>query len=64
MTKDQAQPQELSTTRGNFLTVLLNLATGQSRILSDVEAARAAADATRRQANRDSGLRMLSSSAL
>ncbi|HEV3320604.1 MAG TPA: hypothetical protein VG147_00250 [Solirubrobacteraceae bacterium] len=64
MTKDEIQPQEFSTTRGNFLTVLLNLATGQSRILSDAEAARAAADATRRQANRDSGLRMLSSSAL
>lgn len=64
MTKDEIQPQELSTTRGNFLTVLLNLATGQSRILSDAEAARSAADATRRQANRDNSLRMLSSSAL
>lgn len=64
MTRDQTPPQELSTTRGNFLTVLLNLATGQSRILSDAEAARAAADATRRQASRESGLRTLSSSAL
>jgi hypothetical protein len=64
MAKHDPQPQELSTARGNFMTVLLNLATGQSRILDDAEAARAAADATRRQANSSSGVRMLSSSAL
>ncbi|GEM_PF-2139991 len=63
MTDRDLQPRELSTARGNFLTVLVNLATGQSRVLSDAEAARAAADATGRQANRSSGLRMLSSSA-
>jgi hypothetical protein len=63
MAKHDLQPQELSTARGNFLTVLLNLATGQSRVLDDAEAARAAADATRRQANSSSGVQMLSSSA-
>jgi hypothetical protein len=64
MSSNEAQPQELSTGRGNFLTVLLNLATGQSRILDDAEAARAAADATRRQANRTGDVLLLSSSAL
>jgi hypothetical protein len=64
MTQRDPQPQELSTARGNFLTVLVNLATGQSRVLDDAGAARAAADATGRQANGSSGLRMLSSSAL
>jgi hypothetical protein len=64
MTKPDRQPQELSTARGNFLTVLVNLATGQSRVLDGAEAARAGAEATGRQANRSSGVRMLSSSAL
>jgi len=63
MAKHDPQPEELSTARGNFLTVLLNLATGQSRILDGAEAARAGADATGRQANRSGGVRMLSSSA-
>jgi hypothetical protein len=34
MAKHDTQPQELSTARGNFLTVLVNLATGQSRVLN------------------------------
>jgi hypothetical protein len=62
MTSQETQPQELSTGRGNFLTVMLNLATGQARVLNDAETARAAADATRRQADR-SDLLMLSTSA-
>jgi hypothetical protein len=64
MAKDDPQPQELSTARGNFLTVLLNLATGQSRVLDDAETARAAADAARRQATRTGDVLLLSSSAL
>lgn len=60
----ETQPQELSTGRENFLTVLVNLATGQSRILDDAEAARAAADAARRQADGSGQLRVLTSSAL
>lgn len=63
MAKHDSQPQELSTARGNFLTVLLNLATGQSRVLDGAEAAQAGADATGRQANGNGGVRMLSSSA-
>jgi hypothetical protein len=64
MSENETQPRELSTARGNFLTVLIDLARGQSRILNDSEAARAAADATRRQADRDSDLLVLTSSAL
>ncbi len=64
MTEYETQPQELSTARGNFLTVLINLATGQSRVLNDAETARAAADATRRQADKSSDLLVLTSSAL
>jgi len=64
MAEHDPHPQELSTASGNFLTVLVNLATGRSRVLDDAEAARAAADATSRQANGSSGVRMLSSSAL
>ena len=64
MTRHETQPQELSTGRGNCLTVLINLAAGQSHVLDDAEAARAAADATRRQANRSSDLLVLSSSVL
>jgi hypothetical protein len=62
MTEHKPQPQELSTGRGNFLTVLVNLATGQNRILDDAETARAAADATRRQADKSSQLRVLTTS--
>jgi hypothetical protein len=63
MTRQEAQPQELSTARGNFLTVLANFATGQSRVLDDAETTREAAEATRRQADKSNGLLMLSSSA-
>jgi hypothetical protein len=51
MTERRDQPQVLSTARGNFLAVLVNLVTGQSLVLDDAGAARAAADATGRQAN-------------
>jgi hypothetical protein len=64
MPEHETQPQEHSTARGNFLTVLINLSTGQSRILDDAETARAAADATRRQADKNSDLLVLTSSAL
>lgn len=64
MSEYEAQPLELSTARGNFLTVVIDLAKGQSRVLNDSEAARAAADATRRQADRNSDLLILTSSAL
>jgi hypothetical protein len=50
MTDRDPYPQELSTARGNSLTVLLNLATGQTRILNDAEAAKAAAEPSRRHA--------------
>jgi hypothetical protein len=63
MPEYETQPQELSTTRGNFLTVMIDLSTGQSRILDDAETARAAADATRRQADCKSALLVLASSA-
>jgi hypothetical protein len=63
MTSQEIQPQGLSTGRGNFLAVMLNLATGQTQVLDDAEAARAAAEATRRQASRSSDLLMLSTSA-
>jgi len=64
MPKHETQPREFSTARDNFLTVLIDLAAGQSRILDDAEAARAAADATRRQADKNSDLLVLTSSAL
>jgi hypothetical protein len=51
MAKGELQPQELSTARGNFQTVLVNLATGQSRVLDHAEAARAVADTIRQQAS-------------
>ncbi len=63
MAKHDAQPQEQSTARGNFLTVAINLATGQSRALDDAETARAAAEAARRQADKNGGVLMLGSSA-
>jgi hypothetical protein len=50
MAEHDAQPRQLSTARGNFLTVLVNLATGQARTLDDAEAARAGTDATGGQA--------------
>jgi len=64
MTGHEAQPQELSTARGNFLMVSINLATGKTRVLDDAEAAHAATDATRRRADKHSDLLVLSSSAL
>ncbi len=63
MAQPDPQPRELSTARGNFLTVLVNLASGQSRVLDNAEAARAAADATRRMAG-SSELLVLTSSTL
>ena len=63
MPKYETQPQELSTTRDNFLTVMIDLSTGQSRVLDDAETARAAADATRRQADSKSAPLALASSA-
>src|SRR3712207_1154428 len=45
------QPQEFSTGYGNRMTVAVNLATGQARVLSDAETAREAAEATRRAAD-------------
>lgn len=64
MPEYETQPQELSTSRDNSLTVMINLSTGQSRVLNDAETARAAADATRRQADNQSALFVLASSAL
>jgi hypothetical protein len=64
MSAPNDQPRELSTARGNFLTVLVNFATGQSRVLDDAETARAAADATRRQAGQCGDVLLLSSRAL
>jgi hypothetical protein len=61
MNFEEVQPQEFSTGRGNFLTVALDLTRGQSRVLSDAEAARAAAEATRRQARGNADVLMLSS---
>jgi hypothetical protein len=60
----ETQPQELSTARDNFLTVMIDLSTGQSRVLDNAETARAAADATRRQADNKSALLVLASSTL
>jgi hypothetical protein len=56
------QQHELSSARGNFLTVLIDLATGQTRTMDDAEAVREAAEATRRQADKSGGLLLLSSS--
>jgi hypothetical protein len=64
MPEYETQPQELSTSRDNFLTVTINLSTGQSRVLNGAETARAAADATGRQADNKSALLVLASSAL
>jgi hypothetical protein len=63
MSRDETEPRELTTGRGNFMTVLLNLATGQVRVLDDAEAANAAAEATRRQASTTGEVLLLSSSA-
>jgi hypothetical protein len=64
MSDSEIQPQELSTGRGNFMTVLIDLVSGQSHVLSDAEIACAAAEAARRQASRSGDLLMLSSGAL
>ncbi len=57
------QPKEFSTARGNFLSVLLNLATGHVRVLSNPKAARETAEATRRASREGGNLRMLTTSA-
>jgi hypothetical protein len=64
MSSQETQPHEFSTGRGNFLTVMLDLVRGQTRVLDDAEAAREAADAARRQAHRGDDLLTVGSSAL
>lgn len=63
MSDPDIQPRELSTGRGNFLSVLLNLATGGVRVLSDAEAEGEAAEATRRATSEGGELRILTTSA-
>ncbi len=48
MSTSSNDPREFSTARGNFLTVMLDLAKGRVRVLSDPNAAQEAVDATRR----------------
>ncbi|MDX6704630.1 MAG: hypothetical protein QOI48_476 [Solirubrobacteraceae bacterium] len=63
MSDHKDRPQELSSARGNFAVVRIDLVTGQSRVLNDADSAQEAAEATRRAALKNDDVPVFASSA-
>lgn len=63
MTDHRDQPQELSSSRGNYAVVRVDLVRGRARVLDDADTAHEAAEATRRAATKNADVPILASSA-